>query len=488
MRSPVYLGIDLGTQSVRIMAVTEDGAIAAAASHPLTSMRDGIRHEQSPEQWWAAVAICARSVMQELGSRYEVKGLAVDATSGTVLLIDDQLRPLTAGLMYDDGRAGDETIEVNRAGEALWRELSYRMQPSWALPKLVWLSQNNKITKNSRLAHQNDFIHARLAGHILAGDSSNSLKTGFDLIRMHWPWEILGLLALERELFPEVVLPGTRIGEVCTAASDATHIPAKTPIFAGMTDGCAAQIASGATTVGSWNSVIGTTLVIKGVTQQLLHDPLGAVYSHRSADGMWLPGGASSSGAGIIAKEFQGANLDALNRAAQQIGPVPQVVYPLTSRGERYPFVATEAERFMIGQAASIEERYAATLQGVAFVERLAFDTLHKINAPTHGVLTISGGATKSETLNQIRATVMQRTLHVPCVTESAFGMAVLAAAHTSSVNKATEQMVHMERTIAPERSFDEYAEQYAAFVDELARRGWLAQDAAAFALAGVGR
>lgn len=487
MKAPVYLGVDLGTQSVRVMAVTEEGSVAAAASHPLTSQRDGARHEQSPELWWRAVMVCSRTVMAELGSQTEVKGLAIDATSGTILLMDEQLRPLTQGLMYDDGRAREEAVEANRTGGALWNELSYRMQPSWALPKLMWLARNGHLVRGAKLAHQNDFVNARLAGALLATDSSNSLKTGYDLIRQSWPWETLDALQLTRALFPEVVLPGIQIGMVCKEASEATGIPANTPIFAGMTDGCAAQIASGATSLGSWNSVIGTTLVMKGVTKELLHDPLGVVYSHRSADGMWLPGGASSTGAGVIPKEFPGADLDALNHAAMQRGPVQLVVYPLAGEGERYPFAAPEARGFTLGEASSSEEKYAAILQGIAFVERLAMDALKKIGADTQGSYTISGGATKSMALNQVRADVLHRTISVPQATEGAFGMAVLAAAHSSSITEATKRMVRMERTIEPQRGFGDYAEQYGAMVSALAQRGWLPQDVADFAHAGAG-
>ena len=69
---------------------------------------------------------------------------------------------------------------------------------------------------------------------------------------------------------------------------------------------------------GSWNTVIGTTLVVKGATHELLHDPQGVVYSHRSADGLWLPGGASSTGAAAIATEFAADDLDRLNHAAER--------------------------------------------------------------------------------------------------------------------------------------------------------------------------
>ncbi len=474
LSAPVYLGIDLGTQSVRVMAVTEEGKIAGSAAQPLHSIREGVRHEQAPEDWWRAVVLCCRSVVAALVAGTEIKGLAVDATSGTILLVDRELNPLTAGLMYDDGRARDEATRVNAVGSALWSELSYKMQPSWALPKLLWLGRNGKPSRYARLAHQSDFINARFAGKLLAADSSNSLKTGYDLIRQSWPEPILDELGLDPALFPNVVLPGQPIGQVSAKAAEETGVSAGTPIFSGMTDGCAAQIASGATTPGSWNSVVGTTLVIKGVSRDLLHDPLGVVYSHRSADGMWLPGGASSTGAGSISKEFAGADLTTLNEQAVAQGPSQVVIYPLAGEGERYPFSAAWAHGFTLGEAASKEERYRAILQGIAFIERLAFDALRQIGASTDGTFTVSGGATKSEALNQIRADVMNREIGIPGVTECAFGMAMLAASHTSSLAEVTQRMVRIDRRITPGLGFSAYAQQYVGLVQELARREWL--------------
>ena len=266
--------------------------------------------------------------------------------------------------MYDDGRARSEAAEVNDKGATLWRELSYRVQASWALPKLLWMVRQGMMQAGAKLLHQNDWLNLRLAGRLLATDSSNALKTGYDLLRSCWPVEVLESLGIEASVLPEVVPPGTRIGEVDGRAARETGLPEGTPIFAGMTDGCAAQIASGATGVGSWNTVIGTTLVVKGATERLLHDPLGVVYSHRSMDGLWLPGGASSTGAGAIAAEFAAEQLPALNAFAEEHGPTPLVVYPLAGRGERFPFAASDAEPFALGEAGSVEERYVGCVAG----------------------------------------------------------------------------------------------------------------------------
>lgn len=74
--------------------------------------------------------------------------------------------------------------------------------------------------------------------------------------------------------------------------------------------------------------MLGNTLVLKGVTEELVHDPLGAVYSHKGPTGDWLPGGASGTGAGAISREFAGRDLDELNRLAAAHEPVGVVTLP----------------------------------------------------------------------------------------------------------------------------------------------------------------
>lgn len=473
MKSPVYLGIDLGTQSVKAMAVTEEGHVVAAASAPLTSTREGNRHQQHAEEWWSAVCAACRNVAAQLAGA-TILGVAVDATSGTILVTDSQLRPYGPALMYDDGRAALEADEVNRRGESLWQRLSYRMQPSWALPKIVWLSRHGLLPSDSRILHQNDFINARLSGTILATDSSNALKTGYDQLNERWPEDVFDFLEIDPATLPDVVRPGVRIGETGHHALQETGIPAGTPIYAGMTDGCAAQIASGAVTPGSWNSVIGTTLVLKGVTPHLLRDPYGVIYSHRSPDGMWLPGGASSVGAGIIAKEFRAEDLPQLNQAAAAAPPSGIVMYPLISHGERFPFANPHATGFTLGEFTSDDTKYRAILEGIACTERLCVDVMAAAGAPRNGDFFISGGATKSEAFNQIRADTLCRPLTVPSITEAAFGMAVLAASSTNALHNAAKRMVHIEKTIEPTDRSPMYLEQYLKFVSELEERGWL--------------
>jgi len=235
----VWLGLDVGTQSARALAVTASGEVVGAGTRPLTSRRSGARHEQDPEEWWQAIAAASSEAMQTVPAR-AVRGVAVDATSGTIALVDGEGSALTPGLMYDDTRAIGHVDRVNAAGEQVWAELGYcRMQPSWALPKLLWLLEAYpQLPRGARLAHQSDFVNRRLVGREVPTDLSSALKSGANLIEERWPDGVMDALGVPADLLPALVRSGTVIGAVCHAAATATAIPAGTPVIAGMTDGC----------------------------------------------------------------------------------------------------------------------------------------------------------------------------------------------------------------------------------------------------------
>jgi len=474
---PVWLGIDLGTQSVRVVAVTANGRVAGAGSAPLTSRRTDGRHEQDPEEWWSALILAAGEALAAIDPA-AIRGLAVDGTSGTILLTDAGGRPLTAGLMYDDARASVEVPRVNAAGAAEWARFGYyRMQTSWGLPKLLWLldHQPKPLGAGLRLAHQTDFINGRLAGHPVSTDTSNALKTGASPIDETWPPGVFEKLGTPATLLPPLVRAGAPLGQVGAAAAAVTGIPAGTPIFAGMTDGCAAQIAAGAVAPGSWNSVLGTTLVLKGVTPQPIQDSTGVVYSHRSPDGHWLPGGASSAGAGILAQDFAWRDLDLLTAQAAARDITPVVAYPLAGRGERFPFYAPEASGFLVGSPTDDVERFAALLQGVAFLERLAFDYLDLLGAPTSGELRLTGGATRNRYWSQLRADALGRPVTIPENAEPACGMAILAAAAGRNLAEVAREMVAVREVIEPRAGqTTRLRESYLRLVEELSQRGWI--------------
>jgi sugar (pentulose or hexulose) kinase len=471
----VWIGLDLGTQGARALAVAGDGSVVGRGAALLSGSRDGVRHEQDPREWWEAIAAAGRLALRDVAPE-RVRGVATCATSGTVLLVDRDGEPLTPGLMYDDARA---SAHAERGAEALGRPIG----ASWGLPKVLWmLDAWPRLARGGRLAHQADVVTRRLVGRDVPSDCSHALKSGYDVEREAWP-----ALDVPGGLLPDVVRGGTRLGEVCARAAAQTGIPAGTPVIAGMTDGCAAQFAAGALREGDWNSVLGTTLVLKGCSQRLVRDPAGVLYSHRAPDGGWLPGGASSAGAGVLAARFGGRDLDELGARATAFEHTSVLAYPLVSRGERFPFAAPDAEPFVLGEPADEAECFAALLHGVAFVERLCFDYLDLLGLPTAGELTLTGGATRSRYWCQLRADVLGRPVRLVEQAEAAFGMAILAAAGDRDLATVAGEMVRTRAVVDPRP--DRRApltDRYLRLVAELEDRGWLGRRLAAHARARI--
>jgi sugar (pentulose or hexulose) kinase len=260
-------------------------------------------------------------------------------------------------------------------------------------------------------------------------------------------------------------------------AARETGLVSGTPIVAGMTDGCAAQIAARALRPGDWSSALGTTLVVKGATRDLVRDPGGAVYSHRHPDGGWLPGGASSTGAGVLGVED---GFDVLTTQASRLVPMPGVTYPLVGRGERFPFVAPDAAGFLAAEARTPEERFAALCQGIAYVERLAYDVLGALGADVTGAVTLSGGTARNAWWNQLRTDVLGRPTLVPASTQAATGMAVLAAAPPGLLAATAERMVRIRHRYEPDPERGAALRPgYERLVDALVARSWLPADVA---------
>ncbi len=472
----LWLGVDVGTQGVRAVLVDAAGGVAGSGSHPLTSSRrDAGRHEQDPEDWWTALCAATQQALQSHAGR-AITAMSIDSTSGTILVERPDGSARGPGLMYDDARAMAEVATVQEVGHTLWSSLGYRMQGSWALPKMRWLIANDHVSAGDRIVHQGDHLSARLTGHGVATDTSSALKSGYDLVHLTWPDEVFTALSIDTGLLPDVVAPGTPIGTVSLAAADLTGIPAGTIIVAGMTDGCASQVAARALRPGAWSSALGTTLVIKGATDTLLLDPSGAVYCHRNPDGGWLPGGASSSGAGVVARELPGRDLDRLTLAVQALGtPIPGFVYPLVGAGERFPFVAAQAESVAVAAPETDAHTLGGLMQAVALVERLAYDVLAALGADITGPVTFSGGASRNPYWNQMRCNVLGRPVLLPGSVDAAVGSAIVAAAAPGSLAATAERLVHITSTLDPDvTTRDTWDETYHAFCAELLNRGWL--------------
>jgi len=440
-----FLGIDLGTGGVRCLLVDDVGHIIADHSRSLENINlSNIpgHSEQDATEWIRLLDAVLTELFSEPKHRF-VQSIAVDSTSGTILPVGPSGNPRGRALLHNDVRAVEEAFACKDI-------FSDSCSPTFSLPKILWMKNHLNLPEDTLFLHATDFINSWLVGHTeLPTDFTNAMKSGFDLEAGTWS------SCLPQVNLPLVSPPGQIIGELAKDNTSRWGLPKGVKLISGATDSNAAFYASGACFPAEWSTTIGTTLAIKGISQEKIPDPLGRIYCHRHPDGYWLPGGASNAGGEIL--RIHGKELNELASGVSHNTIPSSLVYPSVRKGERLPFTHSSFEPFFQGGCKSGLDYLLGCLEGIAFVEYLSYELLEQLGAEVGGRIYATGGAATSEIGLQIRADILQKSLHVPSHPHSAMGAAILAAAgfYQKKVGDVSKEMVSIKEVIEPSAMVD---------------------------------
>ncbi|HEY0722053.1 MAG TPA: FGGY family carbohydrate kinase, partial [Gammaproteobacteria bacterium] len=169
------IGIDVGTSGCRAVAIDGAAQIVAEARTPLPEplRLEGGSVEQDPELWWRALLTTLKALLEQVEPT-RVAAIAVDGTSGTVLVTDQLGLPLHPALMYSDNRAVQEAQRV--AATAPRESAAHGANAS--LAKLLWLlARYPEIDQAHAPA---DWLASRLCGIKVPGDANSMVKFGWD--------------------------------------------------------------------------------------------------------------------------------------------------------------------------------------------------------------------------------------------------------------------------------------------------------------------
>jgi sugar (pentulose or hexulose) kinase len=346
--------------------------------------------------------------------------MAVDATSATLLLCDHQGMPLTPGLMYNDARSTTEAEDILATAPADCAAHG----ASSSLAKLLHLRET--ISTPAYLAvHQADWLAGMLSGYFAVSDENNALKLGYDPIHRRWP-DWLGRLDIRPEHLPVVLPAGSPIGTLRGSLATRWNLPHDMQVVAGTTDSTAGFIAAGADLTGTAVTALGSTLVIKVLSDQPVFAAHDGVYSHRLGE-RWLVGGASNAGGATLLEFFNRCDIRRYTRLIKPEQATGLDYYPLPATGERFPLLDPGLKPRLEPRPASDVVFFQAILEGLAAIEQRGYRLLAERGAPyPQKVLTVGGGAANAAWM-QIR----ERCLAVPVTRaaqqEAAFGAALLA-------------------------------------------------------------
>jgi FGGY-family pentulose kinase len=511
----IFLGIDVGTHSVRVGAFNQKGELRGKGEHPIRIWRprpDFV--EQSSEDIWSATGKATRACLTSVGiNPNSVKGLSFDATCSLVAL-GEGLEPITVSptrrqnqniIVWMDHRATGQAETINRTGHEVLKYVGGRISPEMEPPKLMWLKQN--VPDTWRAARK--FMD--LADYMVYRASGNDLRS---LCTTVCKWTYLGHEGdsgtYRSEFFEGIGIPdlftedrvpltshpmGERAGELTGVAAEELGLAKGIPVGVGIIDAHAGGIGSlGPVLEGSEKAegafdraialIGGTSSCHMAVssTPRFIRGVWGPYYGAMIPE-MWLnEGGQSATGSLIdlviknnssymrIAKDAKAEGVDiytCLNSLIKEkkdrygLGIVSKLHVLPYYHGNRSPRADPFARGMVSGLTLSSAPEevalwYYATLQAIAYGTRHIIEAMNEKGYDIRQIY-MCGGHLKNELFIQEHADITCCEVILPEETEAVLlGAALLgavAAGEFKDVLQAMRAMCRASRVVHPDTS-----------------------------------
>lgn len=430
----MYLGIDIGTSSVKGVLVDADQRIVTSRSEALTVERPHPGwSQQDPDSWVTATSAVIDAIARELPEKMRrVRGIGLSGQMHGATLVDKADRALGPAILWNDGRSHEEAAELD-ADPRFRRITGNIVFPGFTAPKLVWMHRNDPTTfaKVAKVLLPKDYVRLWLTGDH-ASDMSDSAGTSWlDVGKRAWSQELLSATQLHIDQMPalfEGTAPTGKLREVLASRWGMSEAPV---VAGGAGDNAASACGVGTVAPGTAFVSLGTSGVLFVSNEKFRPNAGSAVHAFCHAlpetwhqMGVILSAAASFEWLAELLGLQPGELSDLLDRSAP--GEEPLFFLPYLS-GERTPHNDTAARGSFVGLSHQTNRAALAraVVEGVAFAFADCMAALKAAGTRVERATAVGGGS-RSRAWLQTIATVLNIPIDVPA--EGDFGGAFGAA------------------------------------------------------------
>jgi len=413
----VYLGIDIGTSSVKAVLIDQDGAIVTQASDPLTVSRPAPGFsEQDPQAWWQATVTAVRSL--PAAQRAAVRAVGLSGQMHGATLLDEKDRPLRPAILWNDGRSARECLDLEHREPSARAITGNIMMPGFTAPKLLWVARHEPeiFARTACVLLPKDFVRLKLTGEKVS-DMSDASGTGWlNVGQREWSDAMLAATGLTRTHMPRLVEGTSASGTITAAAAEELQLP-RVVVAGGGGDNAASAVGLGVVLPGQAFLSLGTSGVLFVVTDRFRPNPDRAAHAFcHCLPNRWHQMSVMLTAASVIdwvAQLTGESDLPKLVEAARARGLNRQSPFflPYLS-GERTPHNDPNARGVFFGIRADTTpaDLTAAALEGVALGFADGLDVLVE-KGGTVGEISVTGGGARLPYWGQLLAAALNRPL-----------------------------------------------------------------------------
>jgi len=431
----MYLGLDIGTSSVKAVLIDGDDRVVAVADRALTVERpQPLWSEQDPESWIAATL----SAIDELAANHPravaaVAGVGLSGQMHGAVLLDAADRVLRPCILWNDGRSAAECRTLEAAFPALHAVTGNLAMPGFTAPKLMWVATHEPeiFAETARVLLPKAFVRLRLTGEAFEDMSDASGTLWLDPAKRDWSDAALAATGLSRAHMPKLVEGSAPAGRLLPELA-ARWGMATPPVFAGGAgDNAATAVGLGAIAPGDAFLSLGTSGVLWVTTDRFAPNPASAVHAFaHCVPATWHQMGVMLSAASCLSwwADVAGSTAgDLLAELGDDPTPGAGPLFLPYLTGERTPANDPALRAIFAGLGAGDDRARLtrAVLEGVGHAVVDMRDALAEAGTVVREVDLVGGGS-RSRLWAQILADQLE--VPVPRVEEGAVGAAHGAA------------------------------------------------------------
>ena len=461
-----YIGVDLGTSSVKLILMEPTGNIVntVSKSYPIDFPKPGWS-EQNPYDWYEKTC----EGIKELVAGYDadkVAGISFGGQMHGLIILDENDKVIRPAILWNDGRTTkvtEYTANIAFAG--------------FTAPKILWVKENEpeNFKKIARIMLPKDYLAYRLTGVHCTDVSDASGMLLLDVKKRDWSDEMIKICDISREQLPGLYESYEKVGCLTKEAAEVLGLSENVIVAAGAGDNAAAAVGTGTVGDGMCNISLGTSGTIFISNKEFGVDNNNALHSFDHADGNYHLMGCMLSAASCNGWWMDGILKDTDYKAAQEcitddmLGNNHVYFLPYLM-GERSPHNNPLARATFTGMTmdSTRTDMTQAVLEGVAFAIRDSFEVAKELGINITETKMCGGGA-KSELWCRIMANVLGIKVNLLKSEEGpsmgAAMLAMVAAGEYSSVQEAADSIVKICKTIEPQKAIaDRYNSRYNTF------------------------
>ena len=447
----MFIGIDIGTSSIKALLVDAQQRVQASAQQTLGVSRPqpGFS-EQDPQAWWEAVQqVLASLAADRPDAMGAVAGIGLSGQQHGAVLLDADDAVLRPAILWNDTRSHLECAELEAAVPGLASIIGNVMMPGFTAPKLRWVARHEPATfaRVRRVLLPKDHVRLCLSGEAVS-DMSDASGTGWlDVGKRDWSDAVLAATALDRSHMPRLV-EGSAVSAMLRPAIAARYgMTGRVVIAGGGGDNAASACGIGAVTPGGAFLSLGTSGVLFASTARFAPNTGQAVHAfcHAIPD-TWHQMGVILSATDSLewlARLFGSDAASLVEGLGESVRRPSAALFAPYLAGERTPYNSASLRGGFagLGHEADRAVLTQAVLEGVAFAFRDCRQALEAAGTRIDRAWAVGGGA-RSRLWLRILASVLRLPLDLPARIEGgraesggAFGAARLAMCAASGAD-----------------------------------------------------